>query len=112
VSKNACTCPTSRSTVITGHAKACPWFVHSANKPAEDKPAEVINHPPHYTKGGIEAIEVIEAWELGFCLGNVLKYIARAGRKGAKIECLRKARWYLDREISRMEREGGRGGGV
>lgn len=67
--------------------------------------SDPVNHPPHY--GGAdnpyEAIKVIEAWGLGFCLGNVVKYISRAGRKGAAVEDLKKARWYLDREITRME---------
>lgn len=67
--------------------------------------SDPVNHPPHY--GGAdnpyEAINVIEAWSLGFCLGNVVKYISRAGRKGAAVEDLKKARWYLDREITRME---------
>ena len=67
--------------------------------------SDPVNHPPHY--GGAdnhyEAIKVIEAWGLGFCLGNVVKYISRAGRKGAAVEDLKKARWYLDREIARME---------
>lgn len=61
-----------------------------------------VDHPPHYKRGGIEAIEVIEAWELGFNLGNVLKYVARAGFKGGAIEDLQKARWYLSREIARL----------
>lgn len=56
-----------------------------------------INHPPHYTKGGIEAIDVIEAWNLDFHLGNALKYIARAGRKGDAREDIEKAVWYLER---------------
>jgi len=64
--------------------------------------AERIDHPAHY--GGAdnpyEAIKVIEAWGLGFNLGNTAKYIARAERKGAPIEDLEKARWYLDREIA------------
>jgi hypothetical protein len=67
-----------------------------------------VDHPAHY--GGAEnlyeAIKVIEAWGLGFCLGNTVKYIARAEHKGATIEDLRKARWYLDREIQRREAEG------
>lgn len=65
---------------------------------------EAINHPPHY--GGdttYEAIKVIEAWKLGFCLGNTVKYIARADHKGNKLEDLKKARWYLDREIENLE---------
>jgi hypothetical protein len=65
-----------------------------------------IDHPSHYTKGGVEAITVIEAWELGFCLGNTVKYISRAGRKtGADdLEDLRKAKWYLEREIANREK--------
>lgn len=63
---------------------------------------EAVNHPAHY--GGAddlyEAIKVIEAWGLGFCLGNTVKYIARAEHKGATLQDLEKARWYLDREIA------------
>lgn len=64
---------------------------------------DAVNHPKHYTHGGIETIDVIEAWQLGFCLGNTVKYISRAGRKGDALEDLKKARWYLEREIARME---------
>lgn len=62
-------------------------------------------NPEHYqcSDSQYEPIKVIEAWGLGFCLGNVLKYISRAGKKGDRIEDLKKARWYLDREISRSE---------
>lgn len=63
-----------------------------------------VNHPPHY--GGdstYEAIKVIEAWGLDFCLGNAVKYISRAGKKGDALEDLKKARWYIDRLIQRME---------
>lgn len=63
--------------------------------------AESVNHPAHYKAGGLEAIDVIEAFGLGFCLGNAVKYILRAGRKGDAVEDLQKARWYLDREIAR-----------
>lgn len=67
---------------------------------------EAVNHPDYYKRGGVEAIDAIEAWELGFNLGNVVKYIARAGRKTAdSLQDLRKAAWYLDREIKRRERE-------
>jgi len=69
--------------------------------------AEAVNHPAHY--GGAdnpyEAIKVIEAWGLGFCLGNTVKYISRAGKKGDATEDLKKARWYLDREIQRREKQ-------
>ena len=58
---------------------------------------------PHYNSGGIEAIDVIEAFELGFNLGNVLKYVLRSGRKGDALEDLEKAAYYLDREIDKLE---------
>lgn len=64
---------------------------------------EAVNHPDYYKRGGIEVIDAIEAWELGFHLGNVVKYIARAGRKTAdSLQDLQKAAWYLDREIKRI----------
>jgi hypothetical protein len=66
-------------------------------------PADPIDHPPHYNVGPIEVIDAIEAWELGFHLGNVVKYVARAAHKGEPLADLKKARWYLDREIGRRE---------
>lgn len=62
-----------------------------------------VNHPKHYTLGGIEVIDAIEAWDLGFHLGNVVKYVARSAHKGATVEDLKKARWYLDRAIVLLE---------
>jgi len=66
--------------------------------------SDMINHPPHYggdkENNAYETIKVIEAWELGFNLGNTVKYISRAGKKGSALEDLQKARWYLDREIT------------
>lgn len=65
----------------------------------------MVDHPPHYTADRHhEPIDVIEDWRLGFRLGCVLKYVSRAGRKGPPLEDLRKARWYLDREIAALER--------
>jgi len=67
-----------------------------------------VNSPSYYKgKSGLEAIDVIEAFGLdqSFCLGNVVKYILRAGKKNAAIQDLKKARWYLSREIERMEGE-------
>ena len=59
-----------------------------------------VNHPSHYqTKSGIEVIDVIEAFDLGFCLGNVCKYVLRCGKKDSDIQELEKAKWYLEREI-------------
>jgi hypothetical protein len=66
-----------------------------------------VDHPAHY--GGAdnpyEAIKVIEAWGLNFNLGNTVKYISRAGKKGDIVEDLKKAQWYLDREISKLIKE-------
>jgi hypothetical protein len=69
-------------------------------------PTEAVNHPPHYggADNAYEAIKVIEAWELGFCLGNTVKYISRAGKKSdSRLQDLRKAAWYLNREIEREQ---------
>ena len=62
-------------------------------------------NPPHYKSGGIEVIDVIEAFELNFRLANVIKYVLRAGRKGDALEDLEKAAWYLDREIDKLEEQ-------
>lgn len=67
-----------------------------------DKP-ETVNHPRHYNMGTFEVIDVIEDWQLDFNLGNAIKYIARAPHKGNQLEDLKKAMWYLDREIKRLE---------
>lgn len=64
-----------------------------------------INSPAHYSQSGIEPIVVIDAWKLSFCLGNTVKYIARAPHKNAQLEDLRKARWYLDHEIRMLEKK-------
>ena len=60
-----------------------------------------VNHPKHYNShpSGVECIEITE--HMNFCLGNAVKYIWRASLKGKEVEDLRKARWYIDREISR-----------
>ena len=67
---------------------------------------EAVNSPKHYVQGGIETIDFIEAKKLGYNLGNVVKYVSRAEYKGRQIEDLKKARWYLDREIVQMEESG------
>lgn len=68
--------------------------------------ADNVNHPAHYQGNGMEPIDVIEAFSLGFCLGNVIKYICRAGKKdpARNIEDLEKARWYLSREIDALKK--------
>lgn len=62
-----------------------------------------INSPEHYNKGNIEVIDAIEDWGLDFCLGNAIKYIARAGHKGKFEEDIRKAIWYLKRTIKNSD---------
>lgn len=61
---------------------------------------DLVNDPPHYkSERGLESIDVIEAFDLGFNLGNAIKYILRCNKKGNKIQDLDKAIWYLKREI-------------
>lgn len=103
-------CKVCSSEVIVGadgfvedhhHLAGGPFCAGSGKAPSPSQ--EQVDHPAHY--GGkdnpYEAIKVIEAWELGFCLGNTVKYICRAGKKDGVVKDLKKARWYLDREIAR-----------
>lgn len=79
-----------------------------AAPPTEKPKADMVNHPPHYTGGGIETIDFIEAKRLGYHLGNVVKYITRAEHKGNTYEDLCKARWYLNREIDKVAKTEGK----
>ena len=63
-----------------------------------------VNHPSHYTQGKYEVIDVIEDWDLGFNLGNAVKYIGRAGHKDDIVQDLEKAKWYIEREIQRLKK--------
>ena len=67
--------------------------------------SDTVNHPSYYTDGKIEVIEYIEDKKLGYCLGNAIKYISRAGKKdpAKEIEDLRKADWYINRRIQELE---------
>jgi len=76
--------------------------VKRADKPKRTSSA--VNHPAHYNTGAIEVIDAIEDWNLGFNLGNSVKYIARAEHKDTTLQDLEKARWYLSREIARRNR--------
>jgi uncharacterized protein DUF3310 len=69
---------------------------------AEVRMGSNVEHPAHYNAGKIEAITVIEDWQLGFCEGNAVKYICRAAHTGRELEDLQKARWYLDRRIAAL----------
>ena len=65
--------------------------------------SDLVNHPPHYTRhpSGVECIQITE--HMGFCLGNAVRCIWRADLKHDAIEDLKKARWYIEREIARRE---------
>ena len=90
----------------------CIEIMPADGKPCSNRNVEIINegkpskveHPSHYADGRkYEPINVICDWNLDFCLGNVVKYISRAGRKENEIEDLKKARFYLDYKIKEME---------
>lgn len=70
--------------------------------------SDIINRPAHYTSGSIEPIDYIISHAMNFNRGNVIKYITRAGIKGDglkyEIEDLEKAKWYIEREISRLKK--------
>lgn len=81
------------------------WF--RKVEPNETTQPDPVNHPNHYTNhpSGIECIQITE--HMGFCLGNAMKYIWRADLKGNSIEDLRKAAWYIEREIEKREKGNG-----
>lgn len=69
-----------------------------------EQAADPVNHPAHYkSNNGLEAINVIDAFDLGFDLGNAVKYILRAGKKGDALMDLRKAVWYLEHRIAKLQ---------
>ena len=88
-------------------SKSWPGNLVSQYSPASEEPeeecADMVNHPPHYTShpSGVECIQVTE--HMNFCLGNAVKYIWRADLKGSGVEDLKKAAWYIEREIKRRE---------
>ena len=70
------------------------------------KNTEAVNHPKHYAEGRkYEPINVIQDWKLDFCLGNVVKYVSRAGRKDNALEDLEKAKFYLEHKIKELRGE-------
>ena len=69
----------------------------------EENKNNLVNHPAHYNKNDIEVIDVIEAYNLNFRLGNVIKYILRSDLKGNKKQDLEKALWYLEREVEKWK---------
>jgi len=69
------------------------------------KKTDPVTNPAHYTFSSIEPLDAIDAWGLDYELGNVVKYVVRARFKGSEVEDLKKARFYLDHEIQRMEKK-------
>lgn len=65
--------------------------------------SDKINHPRHYTAGSIEVYDFIDAWNLDFTIGNVVKYVTRAPYKGTQLEDLKKAKWYLEKAIEKEQ---------
>lgn len=95
-----CTCAASEERDPRYHRKDCPVYIESVARKAEP---DLINHPPHYTAhpSGVECIQIVE--HLNFNIGNAIKYLWRAGLKeGVSTETdLRKAAWYINRELER-----------
>lgn len=82
------------------------WNSRVWEKTVEKETIEMVDHPKHYqSKNGVEVIDVIEEFNLGFHLGNVIKYILCAGHKNDELEDLEKAKWYLDRVIELKKTE-------
>jgi hypothetical protein len=91
---------TSKKSVFQKPSTLVPNAVASMHLYADDK----INHPSHYKVGGIETIDFIEAKQLDYHLGNVVKYISRADHKDEKLENLKKAQWYLNRAVANLSK--------
>lgn len=89
---------------IAGTVPPIPPVPPTPSEPLPVTMFDVVNHPPHYKVGGVETIDFIEAKGLNYHLGNVVKYITRADHKGDRLENLKKAQWYLAREIENAAR--------
>lgn len=99
-------CGAEPGNLCTIAGEECPAEGSHSVRFIQSRSLEAVNHPAHY--GGednpYEAIKVIEAWGLGFNLGNAAKYIARAEHKGASLQDLKKSVWYIQREIAIREK--------
>jgi hypothetical protein len=102
----------SRATELTAqghraHPVTGKILMQAAEQPTQiemfEPASDPVNHPAHYKYGGIETIDFIEAKELGYNLGNVVKYVTRSDHKGNRKEDLEKALWYLTREINSIK---------
>ncbi len=91
---------TSKKSVSQKPSTLAPNAVASMHLYADD----AVNSPSHYKVGGIETIDFIEAKQLDYHLGNVVKYISRADHKDDKLENLKKAQWYLNRVVANLSK--------
>jgi hypothetical protein len=88
---------------VIDNPKVAEEIAREVTKGRKARAKDMVNSPEHYKVGGIETIDFIEAKNLGYNLGNVVKYVSRADHKGKKLEDLKKAQWYLAREINQIE---------
>jgi len=88
-------------TLAEAIAESDPHGAHKVMKEIQER--EMVNHPDHYQGSKMEVIDIIEDYSLGFSLGNAVKYILRADKKGNKKQDLEKALWYINRELSKFK---------
>ena len=91
--------------ILWFNVRRCLFMIEIHSDGIEKRENDVVNHPSHYTDGKIEVIDFIEDKKLGYHLGNAIKYISRAGKKDDYVQDLKKAKWYLEREIQRVEND-------
>jgi hypothetical protein len=89
---------------LTMSASPAVLLKYPSKTSSKDERKDNVNSPAHYVTGGIETIDYIEAKSLNYNLGNVVKYVSRSDYKGKKLEDLKKAQWYLSREISNLSK--------
>jgi hypothetical protein len=93
------------------HDKISAWkfayytILNSDSEQINTEQPDMVNHPKHYNVDGYEVIDIIDAFKLNFNMGNALKYLLRADRKGNKLQDINKAIWYLQREIEQSEKQ-------
>lgn len=92
---------------ITSINEDCEKKIKNVKVEDDENNNDPVNHPSHYTSGKIEVMDFIEDKKLNFARGNVIKYVSRAGKKdpNKELEDLKKAMWYLNREVERLEKE-------
>jgi hypothetical protein len=102
----------SENNLIVGHYGSCSYGLPRVTKfppmpkckPLKEE-VDPVNKPEHYQYSGIEAIDVIDAWELDYYLGNTIKYICRYKHKEKPLIDLKKALWHLNKKIEEMEKK-------